>query len=334
MTKVGQHNWDTSLGPEPDHWRWMHTNVEVREDFPKIIDSTMLADFRSCEHKFFRAHMQSLRLMRTNVHLHFGGCIAKALEVFRKAYYTPSSPTFRQLEPSFSAGAHALAQAWGDYEPEIETPKTFEGAVDCYLSFFEQYPPDREQIVPLLIGGKPAVEINFALPLPGTYHPTTNEPILYAGRLDMLATYTSAPGLIFVNDEKTTTQLGKTWANNWRLKSQLTAYVWAASHYVPHVSGVIVRGFSILKRDIGHALVIQQRPQWMIDRWLYQTALDIERMIKCWNDGYWGFNLDSACSEYGGCPYLDLCESEQPEAWEQNYHRYEWDPLRSTTEDS
>jgi PD-(D/E)XK nuclease superfamily len=294
--------------------------------FPDIIDSTMRADFVACRKRFYYSHIKNLRLHATNVHLHFGACFAKGQETFRRSYWSEKSPFHRNFNSCFAAGASAIIKEWGTYEPEIETKKTLDACLDAFASYLEQYKPDQDPITPHLHEGEPTVEITFALPIPGVTHPSHGGPILYTGRYDMLAAFGKSPGL-YVEDDKTTSALGNAWMNNWKLRSQFTGYVWAGKQYGYQISGVIIRGIAILKSEITHAQVIEQRPQWMIDRWLEQLRRDVEAMITCWREGYWDYALDGACTEYGGCPYLPLCTSATPENWESQYVVKPWNPL-------
>lgn len=304
--------------------------------FPQVIDSTMRSDYVACKHKFFEAHILNLRGVEANVHLHFGGCFAKGLEVFRRSFWGAGIYRGRFLQ-SFKLGAEAIIKAWGDAE-KFSTAnisaihggganKTLEGCLDAYISFFEKYPPESDPITPLMVNSEPAVEFSFALPIPHISHPETGGPILYAGRFDMLATYGTSPNSVFVNDEKTTVALGATWANNWRLRGQLTGYAWGAEEYGYPIGGVIVRGVSILKRDIGHAFVLEHRHKFQIERWLHQLTRDVEAMIRSWNEGYWDYAFDTACTNFGGCGYMDICKSEDQDTWRKKFIVSPWDPL-------
>ena len=250
--------------------------------------------------------------------------MAKGLEVFRKAFYGEGLP----FQDCLAKAANTIIKMWGDYvPPDIGSAKQKDLAA-CLIaieSFFTEYPPAEDPITPLIVNGEPAIEFNFALPLPGVLHPVTGEPILYAGKFDMLARYQDT---IYVNDEKTTTQLGASWGNQFKNSSQMTGYVWASKQFGHNVQGVIIRGIGILKKRIDHALVIEQRPQWMIDRWLAQITRDVERLKVSWTEGIYDFAIDDACSNYGGCPYLTLCTSEHPERYiDVDYEVSEWDPL-------
>ncbi len=222
---------------------------------------------------------------------------------------------------------------WGDFIPPESGSghqKTLDACLDALYSYFIQWPPADDIIRPHMVNGEPAVEWSFALPIPGIKHPETGEPILYAGRFDMLAEYDKA---LFVLDDKTASSLGASWQNQWKLASQMTGYVWAAKEYGFNIQGVIIRGAAILKRDITFAMVIEQRPNWIIDRWLLQLKRDVRRMILMWEAEEFDYSIDGACSNYGGCKYLTLCTSEDPTPWiKQYYQESHWDPLKRETD--
>lgn len=311
--------------------------------FPEVVDSSMRGAFVSCPRNFYYGYLLSLRKGSSNIHLHFGGCIAHAMEVARKSYWQHGLDEIH----SVAAACTAFIQQWGDYEPPEEVLrsragiKSIDAGLDAILSYFEQYPLGSDQLKPLMINGEPIVEKSFALPIEGTEHPTTGNPIVYAGRFDMLAEFN---GAIFVVDEKTTLSLGPNWRSNWLLRGQFTGYVWGARTFGVEASGCIIRGIGILKQSIQHEQVILSRPQWQIEQWLEQLRRDVRRMVEMWKTaastkgvrgGYdrpahqaFDQALDSACSSYGGCGYTMLCDSPDPRRWYDEFVQVPWDPLQ------
>lgn len=297
--------------------------------FPQYVDSSMRADFVSCPKSFYWRYIRHLVLKDTsNVHLHFGSCYAKALEVFRDCFYGLQM----SVEDSLANASHSLILAWGEFDAPADSKKTLESAMDALLSYIIQYPPHTDALRPLMVERKgyghkmPAVEFSFALPIPGSVHPETGEPIIYTGRFDMLGEFGGSG--CFVVDDKSTSQLGASWNNRWKLRAQLTGYVWGAEEYGYPIQGVIVRGTSILKSDIGFAQVIEQRPKFQVDRWLGQLQRDVKRMESCWREGYWDYALDDACASYGGCAYVTLDTAKDPQPWIDSYYEQRvWDPL-------
>ena len=290
--------------------------------FPMAFDSTMLGAFRSCPHKYYREYFQHWKRIEESPDLVAGKAFAAGVDAARKAYYNDK---IEDTDACIGVGVQALIREWGSYEPPADHVKSLDRMIGALDEYFQHYGFITDHIQPLMQDGKAAVEFSFALPIPGTTHPTTGDPILYTGRFDMLGLYNNA---IFGIDEKTTKQLGASWYKNWTLRSQFTGYCWAAKEYGYPVAGFIVRGISILKTKYGHAESIQYRPDWFIDQWLEQVRRDINRMITCWEEGYWDFNLDTACTHYGGCVFTEVCTNPKPdEVLVRDFQKRIWDPM-------
>lgn len=135
-------------------------------------------------------------------------------------------------------------------------------------------------------------------------------------------------GGTYVFDEKTTSQLGASWPRQWELRSQFTGYIWAAQRQGLSVQGAVVRGVSILKTKYDTAQALTYRSPYEVERWEKQVARDLKRMQQCWEDDWWDYDLDHACSEYGGCTFQRVCKSNDPQTWLPMYFEPKvWDPL-------
>jgi hypothetical protein len=133
---------------------------------------------------------------------------------------------------------------------------------------------------------------------------------------------------IFVHDDKTTGSLGASWPRQWEMRGQFSGYCWAAKESGIKVDGMLVRGVAILKSTYNHAQHITYRPDWEVQRWLMQSLADLQRMIECWESGYFDYNLGEACNEYGGCMFTDVCKKPNPDEWLPVYYkRRQWNPL-------
>ena len=297
--------------------------------FPAVIDSTMRADFKSCAQKFAYAYIHNLRTPHLNINLHFGAAFASGTEHVRKRFYTESATKDEALITCFNH----LTLAWGPLDPPDGETKTFAKCFEALVCYFDRYDPATDPVQPYqLPDGSFAIESSFALETP-IQHPETGDPILYAGRYDMLGVYS---GQLFVVDEKTPRQLGATWANQWPLRSQFTGYCAAAFCYGHPVVGAITRGVGIRKNDIGFAEHISLRPRWQIDRWWDQLCRDLASMVDMYESGHWDLALEStACAAYSDpCAYADLCLSLYPSRLiEQNYKRIVWNPILRTEEE-
>lgn len=289
--------------------------------FPIAIDSTTLGTFRSCPQKMFRQYMQHWKPAAESVHLIAGGAFAEGIEIARTSFYQNGASS----EDAVAAGLGALISKYGDFECPPDSAKSLERTAGALEFYFEHYPLGADGATPLQFSdGRHGIEFSFAQPLP-INHPVTGDPLLYTGRADMIA---EAYGGVYIYDEKTTSSLGPSWAKQWEMRSQFTGYCWAAREFGLNPQGVCIRGVSILKTKYDTQQVLSYRSPYEIDRWLDQTCRDIERMIEAWKQGYWDYNLDHACSEYGGCALQTVCKSSDPEAWLKTYFiQRVWDPL-------
>jgi len=293
-------------------------------EFPSVVDATMLAQWRSCHQKLMLGYIEHWKLKGDSVHLLAGAAFARGLEVARHAYFQNG----RSDVDALAAGQQALVIAYGDFEPPEGSNKTLErmmGALDYYFSVWPfDSDPARPHRFP---SGAYGIEFSFAQPLPYK-HPVSGDPIIYSGRSDMVCDFA---GGLYIEDDKTASQLGASWSKQWDLRSQFTGYCWAAAEAGMDVNGVIVRGVSILKTKYDHAEAITYRPRWQIARWLVQVQRDLAAMERAWREDYWDFALDHACDEYGGCSFKQICTSPEPKAWLPMYfERRRWNPLDRT----
>lgn len=294
-------------------------------DFPTAIDSTMNAAFSACQTKFRNSYGMKKAAHSESVHLVFGGAYASGLEAMRRAHYERGLG----LVEAKKLGEQALVAHWlrTGFETEPEHVKTLARCITCFDSYMNHFNPATDFLRPLRIAdeGTCAIEFTFALPIPDVYHPQTGEPLLYSGRFDMLAE--AGPGVLYIVDDKTAGQLGKSLANSMRLKSQFTGYAWACREYGYNVNGVIIRATQALKTKTEHAELIEQRPSFMIDRWLEQLKLNADAMILAWKTDFWQHSYDEACGSYGGCEFQDACASVDELSVIAMFKDRDWDPL-------
>lgn len=295
----------------------------VRSPFPAVWDASMLASFRSCPQKFAYEYLSHWKPKGLSVHLHAGASYARGLEVSRTAFYVEG----RSAPDAVALGLDALLTAYGDFECPPDSAKSALRTAGALEFYFSQYPLGQDQAIPAKLGDRHGIEFSFAIPL-DIPHPETRDPLVYCGRADMVCDFAGAR---YILDDKTTSSLGASWSRQWDLRSQFTGYCWAAAQHGFPVTGVLVRGVSILKTKYDTAQAITYRPQWMIDRWLGQVGRDIARAHEMWESGVWDLNLDHACSEYGGCTFTQCCTSADPTPWLETYfERRKWDPLTRT----
>lgn len=292
-----------------------------RPDFPDVIDNTIVSAFRKCPQYAFRTYIQHYKPTTLSVHLHAGKAFATGLETTRRAFYEQGLDS----ETAIQRGIQTLLTEYGDFACPDDSAKSAVRLSEALVYYFDVWPLATDQAKPLVLpSGKRAIEFSFADPLP-VMHPVTGQPLIYTGRSDMVA---ESPQGIFIEDDKTTTQLGASWSNQWDLRSQFTGYCWGAQQAKIPVDGVLVRGVAILKTKFNQDQYLTYRAQWEIDRWLEQTCRDLRRMIERWEEGYWDYNLADACGDFGGCSLRQVCKAANPDEWLGVYfQRRHWDPL-------
>lgn len=312
----------------------------ITPTFPKVIDASIRSAFVACPRQGFYQHILNLRREEPSIHLHFGKCVAAGLETGRKAFWRDGRSATEAVSDAFMR----VVTEWGDFDPPESVrnssagrTKTLDAALDAVGSYFERYPLASDVIRPFMINGEPAVEMSFALPF-GPLHPETHEPLLYAGRFDMIGRYNNA---IVIIDEKTTTRLGEYWKSSWPLRGQLTGYVWGCRSFGVNASGCIVRGIGILRGDITFEEAITARPDWHVEAWLRQLRRDVSMWLAMWHDMKaqyrdaphlgWDQAFDQACSAYGGCGYVELCDTPDPRRYYDDYVVSAWNPLERST---
>lgn len=293
----------------------------TRPPFPSVLDSTIMAAFKSCPQKAWLEYIQHWKLRDQSVHLHAGAAYAHGMEAARTAFYIEG----KSAEASVALGVLAVLKAYGDFECPPESAKSLERTAGALEYYFSQYRLGEDKAIPMTLpGGKRGIEFSFLEPI-DLMHPETGEPLLYSGRMDMMCEF---EGMHLGEDDKTASQLGASWPRQWDLRSQFTGYVWGAARAGIKLDGFLVRGVSILKTKYDTLQAITYRPVWLIDRWYEQLLRDGKRMIAAWQEGYWDWNLDHACTEYGGCPFRNVCQMREPgPLLEQQFQRRQWNPV-------
>jgi hypothetical protein len=303
----------------------MTTNYEAI--LPANIDSTMMSAFKSCPRKFYHEFILGLRPPAVSIHLHAGGCYASALEHFYNAVHVDRRPTDLALAEALLV----LGLEWGDYEiseHDKDTAKTPIGMGAALIDYVETYPPLTDTVQPYFTEeGRPTFEYSFAIPLdfPGwPKHPVSGDPYIYSGRFDMLGRWNNLP---IVKDDKTTKSASYRWAEDWQLRSQFMGYCWACQQAGIPVNNVCIRGTVILKTEIRQIQALKTYDQLIIDRWFEQLRRDLWRLTYAWEEGYFDYNFNDACTSFGGCYFPTLCKSPHPERWFHEYAVRRWNPL-------
>ena len=294
-----------------------------RPPFPQVIDSTMYNDLLACPTKFYREHLEHWKPRELSVHLHAGAAFARGLEVTRQAFWDESLSPLESL----ARGMHALTLAYGAFEAPPGSPKTLDRMLGALEFYFYKWPLQHETAPPALIGKRRAIEFSFAEPLP-VLHPETGSPLIFCGRFDQICNFASE---LYGEDDKTCSQLGSRWSQQWELRHQFTAYCWGARQAGIQLRGFLVRGLCIYGRGYEGQMAITYRPEWMIEQWYDGLIYNLRQAISLWKSGTYPHAFNDACNTYGGCTFRRACMSPEPENWLSTLcQRRRWDPVTRT----
>ena len=297
--------------------------LTIKPELPIHFDSTMRSCLASCPQKFFNEFILGLRPAELSVDLHAGGAFSGTIESFYRETWVNHQPKDIALARSHNT----FLDLWGDFTTEKKTGKTKENMWYAVQHYIATYPPASDPVQPFFLDGEPTLEFSFAIPLDGPEfprHPVTGDPFIYVGRADLLGLYHDRP---VIRDEKTASRLESNWSEKWDMRAQFLGYVWAAQKGGIDVDTVVVRGVIVTMREVRQVEAIKLYQDWEIDRWYSQLARDLHRLVKCWNDGWFDFNMGDACTQYGSCAFMTCCKSPDPSRWHSQFKVKRWNPL-------
>lgn len=293
--------------------------------FPPAIDNTMTKDFVSCPHLFKLSYIDRRRPAGQKIDLIAGSAFATGHEAARRAFYEEGASP----QDAEAYGLGKLWQAFGDPPVPSDSPKDWQRVSLAYTHYYDAWPLGEDPVKPVTIpSGRRGIEFTFALPIE-IPNPDTGQPLILAGRCDMLGLYDTLPCL---EDDKLTKQLGPTWPEKWDLDNQIFTYAYAAREHGYNVQCAVIRAVKITKTTVEHAQRVKLLRNWEIDRWHAGFLHKVERMIQCYKEDIWEWNLANACTSYGGCAFRRVCMHEDEGPWLRaaEFEDNNWSPLGVT----
>ena len=297
-------------------------------------DGTSLELAQTCLRKYYYTMIRGIKPRRTSVHLIFGGIYASALEHFYKhrAEGMSINDALREIV------REAMIESWEHERTESgerisntgqaiyfdDTKKTRVNLIRTIIWYIEQFADETEDGIKTyhLQSGKPAVELSFTLEL--------DDELLYCGHLDRVVDY---GGHLYVMDQKTTGgTVGTYFFDQFSPNNQMSGYSWAGQAILGSpVRGVIIDAAQIAVNFTRFERGITTRTKDQLEEW-YESALwTIKLARQATALDQWPMNL-SACGNYGGCPFRQLC-SRSPSVRENyiksDYNEHNWDPLKA-----
>lgn len=282
-----------------------------------VWDSTSLSLLKTCPMKYKLAMIDDLVSKGKSIHLEFGILAHSA----RELYYKKRVLENLDHEDGLRAAIKWAAVAAKNLPPDTrKTPYHLLLFLVTYLDFYENDPCETY----ILPNGDPAVELSFKLDI-GRF--------MLAGHIDRVVRFN---GKIFLTDLKTTTtSLGEDYFKQYSPNNQLSLYDFAGSHILPEEDkpvGIIVDAAQVLSNGIRCERRIITRTNSQREEWLNDFQMWMH------NNEFYNFHHhypmnDTACNQFGKCPFRDnhcsLIPSLRPASIETYFERRIWNPLQN-----
>lgn len=264
-----------------------------RKDLLKLNDGKVtfsgssLSDL-SCHRKAYYKHELGI-VPESGTAAKFGTAIHYALAEY---YKTPWEA--RSLEMLIKAFTHKWDEIKPDTEDELRNIST---AIKILTEYEKTFNGDERYKVYCDDQG-PFVERTFEVPFSDNLNIT--------GTIDLVVEDNSTGNLI-VMDHKTSRSLGTEFINKYRMNAQMAGYCFAVSCLTgKKVDTYIINGIQVAKTKqtifrLENNISFHQKLEFLSD---------VEFKINSYlSDQKKSRSLDSQCSAYGGCPFLDACSA-------------------------
>ena len=306
----------------------------------RAIDNTSLAAYMRCPREFYYSMIRNRRkggppspalaygslwhkILET--HYRYGGDYDQVLHAVANTWKGSSDPTdYRSAERCLSAYEAYMGQ-WGDHDTEAR-------GFGRTLGF-----PDNAQ-----------VELVTEVSWPGAFHP-------YTVKIDRIFEH---QGLFFVEDHKSSSQLGASYFRQWDPSSQMMGYAAIAQLLTGlPIAGVRINAHGVLKtQNKFERQTIHYNPE-RLEEWtrnynvwvkridtslaildeyaVYESTTDISYEDMLLEAFPHNFNACGAERKYGTCPYVDVCTMTprlRDQILDAEYSEDAWNPLADVDE--
>lgn len=241
-------------------------------------DATKIDALKRCPAYFEYSINDRWRPAGGNIHLDFGGALAKAFEI----YYRAIDP-----EDGLREGVrHCMTVPL----PPHNTKNTLT-LVRSFVQYVDEYRSDTLFTLP---DGSKGVEVSFEFDV--------EDDIVFCGHLDKVIVQ---DGGIYVCDQKTTgSTISSYFFKNFELSDQMAMYSLVAKEILGSpIRGVYIDGIQIAVGFTRFVRSVVNYPQALLEEWLDDTLYHIRQY-----DGE-RWRRWTSCGLYGGCRFRDVCRT-------------------------
>lgn len=295
-----------------------------------FFDSTSLGYLKTCP-RLYQYSMtiaepgQGYQTKLENVHLIFGQLYHAALERYDHSRFAGRSHDEAQLD----AVRFVLIATWRDGRPwnSDDKAKNRFTLLRTVVWYLEQFKEDSLRTL-RLENGKPAVELSFRIQT--EYHTSEGEQFVLCGHMDRLVEHAED---FYVSDRKTTkSTLDNRFFESFTPHNQFSGYTLAGKVvYKLPLKGLIVDAAQVAITFSRFERQIVSRHESQLEEWYKELGYWFGMAERYARENYWPMN-DTACGNYGGCPFRPICNKTpgNREMWlRSGYVPRVWDPTQS-----
>lgn len=283
------------------------------------IDNTSIVAAKKCLRYYHYTIIEGWRRRDESPHLRFGGEFASSLENYHKL--RASGLDYEEALDQTIENLLVRCADWKSDHPK----KNLDTLLRSVIWYLEGYKDEPVETL-ILENGDPAVEVSFKIELP--WEAALGQPYIYCGHLDRVVRYADD---VMVQDQKTSGGgIGPYFFAEFNPHGQMSGYTFAGRViFNTPIAGVMIDAAQIAVGYTSFARGFTMRTEAQTVEWLEHTKQWTEIIKFAAERDYWPMN-DSACNQYGGCAFREVC-SQDPSV-RQNYletafHKKVWNPL-------
>lgn len=287
--------------------------MNVKESL--LVDATTTKSYLACPRKYFYEHILNWKPQVPGIALAFGLATHAALEVAGKWQMANPKKTLptEVIDEARNEGQRIYKQETTEQELNTEELRT-PGKLDQLLcGYFSVYPYEAWKVIsveqPFNLGvtasGYTSADFN------GGIIPDDGRLFSWVGKMDLIVEW---PYGLSAVDHKTTSQLGPSFDDQWSPEIQMAGYIQALE--------IMERGTEkprVVQGAMVNALrVVKTTPKQVSENFRRVPTTRRPDELKAHHDSLLGWvermvdekrypQNTTSCSNYGGCPYLELC---------------------------
>lgn len=281
-------------------------------ELTRPIDNTALDTYMRCPKEYDYSMRQ---------HMRRGGAPSPALaygsvwHIIMETHYLTNGDAM--------AVRQAALDAW---EPHgiADDHRTLERALAEYDNYVERWgSPEQEHGQTLGAPEEPLVELSVNATWEGALHP-------YAGKLDRII---EESGQIYIEDHKTTSQMGPQYFKQFELDNQMMGYTVLGTLLTGvRVAGVRINGHAVYKRESKFQREFIPFSPDRLEDWKENYNRWIERIQASYANNDFPRNFKACSRKYGSCPYTTVCSMPpklRDKVLQHDFDYNPWNPLEA-----